>query len=299
MFRKLTLFWILSLIGTWEVAAQTREELVASSIDGGFPYMLVFEDSQGSSKRAAGIYVRGNGGEWDPAFLGKVLPKPVSGGVSVLLEMAAYSELHEVLVIRDGKIHLLNVRSREKDSQSFFIFGERNAAVKHPVSGDLLQIPAVHDVNDVSFFTQEVDFDDAHAQMILISVKSDRVPTGNGMTFAVFVEIKENPAPGEQSFSLLHEPVLLDWKYMDRTELSGRSIEEENETELISTLAATPFLKVRADDPEILKSWRELMKDFRDQKISLAKLKKGLTDRSTREIKLAGSYPYILSLIHI
>lgn len=296
MFRKLMLFWILSLMGTWEVRAQSREELVASSTDGGFPFMLVFEDAQGGSKRAPGIYVRGEGGSWDPAFLGKVLPKPVSGGVSARLEMAAYTELHEILVIRDGRIHMLNVGSRENAFNTYLVFGEGDAALRHPVSGDLIQVPVVEDVNDVSFYTEDLLLDDINAQLILVSIKSKRVPTGDGLTFAVLVEIKESPASGEKSFKLLYQPTLLEWKFLDRTELSDRVINKKGEAELVSSLSTIPFLRAKSNEPDLLKAWRRLMKDYREQKIGLVGVRRGLMGLETKEISLEASYPYIDSV---
>jgi hypothetical protein len=292
--------WILSLFlflgtGMREGIAQSREELVASPQDGGFPYMLVFEDPQGGSKRAPGIYVRGEGGAWIQTFSGRVLPKSVAGGVSAALEMSAYTELYESAVIRNGKLLVFNVDSREGNAGSYLELGSPGYEVLHPVSREPILIPSIEDMRDLSIVTKEVSLDDDRVlELVLVSIKTDKGASGGGITLALSLEMSKNDQEGiAGGFKLVFPPLLLDWEFEDRLTLENRIRENESGVGLLSKLALAPLLRHKTTDNGILKTWRLAHQDYRDGKMTFAGLRQKLKSLSTKQIQLQESTPYI------
>lgn len=276
-----------------DVRAQSREEFVVSAGDGGSPYMLVFKDERGGSRRDPGIYVRGEDSDWVLAFPGKILQKPVSGGLSLLLhEMTAISGNHEAIAVIDGKIVLFDVHSRHDDPNTYLVLGEGAAEVRHPVSGERIQVPLIENLENLELHEEQgSDQHENHLHMVLFSIRSDRVPSGDGLTIGMTIDVK-NTLRGEGNFHLRYNPVLLDWSCDCGGELANRVLSLDDSAGFISRLATVPFTRVRPFDPPLMKYWRGLLADFSRGDITLRDFERK-TDLKKAGAHLSDTLPYI------
>ncbi len=261
---------VASLLGVFLIGqseAASREEIVTSIHSGGAPYLISFEDAQGTSTMEPGLYVRGEDGHWKLAFSGSISPAPLRGGLHLQLSLGRVTGRSESIGIIDNKILLFSSLSRSDQSDSYVLLSSAGSSLKlkEPLTNQTAQIPLVENPRDVSFFETTVEKGGSQLQVVIISLKHHSA-LGTGLTFAFVLKAADNEGG---AMRLAYDPVLLDWNYLNQAQVASRFISRPHQSfGFVSQIVLDALSNQRPEDSIELTKWRRQLSRVAQGQIS-------------------------------
>ena len=92
--------------------ANANTDQVVTSQDGQRPYLIVTADDEGASKRAPGVYVADEKGQWHQVLAGKLLSGRFTHGILSQLQLTQFDQRYESIAVIDGKLTLFSVNTK-------------------------------------------------------------------------------------------------------------------------------------------------------------------------------------------
>lgn len=285
-------FILALLLCVTNLSAQSREEAVISPF-GGVPYLIVRSDETGQSKKEPGFYVRvaedansAEGQDWRKAISGNIFIRPVTGGVSLPLAMGKWTSRYEVIVVANGQIVLANIHADETTGEGLSIFGEGEAQILDPLSGEAIRVPKISSTADFSLHEEEfVDTGlNQKAQLILVSIKADNLPYGDGITFAAVLSADENDESTGSNIKFAYPPVLLDYEFVERSQLRRRFQKVGEYYRLFSKAIIKKFARTRETDSEMMASWKAFLAQFTSGDLDFQAIEAALRTRERSQL---------------
>jgi hypothetical protein len=236
------------------VAFANTETIVSSIYDGNSPYIVVSEDSVGSSAREPGIYGPNAAGEYLPLIKGHVLVGGVSKGIIQQFSITKENRRYPWLSVVDGKLYLYELGSADGTSQPSVIEIGSEQFPLVDVNGLHVDLPPITNISDVQVAAVDHTRDN---QAFAISL---RVPGaslfGDGITFVGFLASgldQPSHAP------LLHGPLtVIDYKFQFYSDLMGLFVGGNERPQAFSRLILQSTLARRGKaEASTLKAWRE------------------------------------------
>lgn len=194
------------------LASASSEILSQSVIDGRHPFLLVFNDKQGGSRREPGIYVQNESGVWSPAVNGNLLRGSTINGILAQLQVSSYTHRYESVAVIEGKIRVFDLQSSASDPQSYLTIGDNKAAIMDPFTGTQVRIGAVQSVADVAVHGGNVT---STGQIVIVSIRQPNM-FGDGVTFAFKLKY---PSTNQAAISTFVQPILLDYRFIPEGQL--------------------------------------------------------------------------------
>ncbi len=212
--KNTLLVCLLSILVNQKISFANTE--VMYNIDGSTPYMIVYKDNVGASKRAPGIY-KADGSNWIEIFQGKLLSLKGKHGVAhPLKEVSRFTSLFDSIIVIDGELVLFNWDSDQKNPESFTNFSN-SSVLRDPLSRLPIKLNEITSLDQISVV--EVDSLDDY-QTILVSVSQESL-YGNGFTF--FANLSFN----SEGPRIIGVPYIINYDFLKSHELKKLYIEEE------------------------------------------------------------------------
>ncbi|PIR23902.1 MAG: hypothetical protein COV44_00375 [Deltaproteobacteria bacterium CG11_big_fil_rev_8_21_14_0_20_45_16] len=242
---------------TPDLIAQRAEEVITSAFGGGSPFLIVYDDPQGSSRReSSGLYVRADG-KWKKVFDGNFFPTPRVGGVQLQLEITKFTDRYEILSVVDGRLGIFSIESAQDSVGSFAEIGSDLIKIKDPVSKARFKLPKIENLDDIRAIQRLVDGPDGPLQLIIVSTKFQSVH-GEGISFVLALDPRNQI--GTQ-INLLQDPILLDWNFHPKSDLESMIVTKAPRPSAISLNLLRSFEEPQVFDNPSLKQWRGMLRD--------------------------------------
>jgi len=243
-------------LGGSHLAAQRAEEVITSPFGGGTPYLIVYDDPDGSSRReSSGLYVRADG-KWKKVFDGNFFPTPRVGGVQLQLEITKFTDRYEILSLVDGRLGIFSIESDQNSVGSFSEIGGNLIKIKDPISKSRFKLPAIENLEDIHVIQKLVESPQGPLQLILVSTKFKSMH-GEGVSFVLVMDPKDQRSG---QIKLLQDPILLDWDFHPKSDLEAMVNTKNARPSVISLNLLRAFEEPQTFDNDILQAWRELLR---------------------------------------
>ncbi len=265
VFTNLTSIVALSL-GIQSAFAGAREEIIHSRF-GGNPYLVVYDDEHGQSTRPPGIYTRTESHHWQLLLQGEAFLRPVAGGLSLELDIAELTGRYESVAILNGRVNLFSVRSDARNPASFIDLGSDNARIRDPLTHQYIKIPPIQNIRDVTVYQTTVE---DNYQVILVSIRNPNNAQGDGVTFAVVLDIDSNVGSENKELKMLYDPILLDWNFAEDTSALSQRLYLPHRGESAGFISRNFMLQYsinRKSDNAVIAEWRHQIREFLAGKI--------------------------------
>ncbi|MBL7663923.1 MAG: hypothetical protein JNM93_02230 [Bacteriovoracaceae bacterium] len=210
---KVLFVLILTLFSLGTAVANT--ELVVN-YQGVNPYLLVFKDDEGASKRAPGIYASIDK-DWKLIFPGELFrDREFHGIFTQLTDISNQTQNYESLAIINGKIILFNINSNFEDENSFIDLSGKNGQLSDLASGQQIEVLPITNSRDVTL--HKINNSTKNQYTLLFSVKQNLPGLGTGLTFFLNLSITSK---GPLATWPTVPPMVIDYKYKPLSEITS------------------------------------------------------------------------------
>ncbi|MBI3535124.1 MAG: hypothetical protein HY072_06530 [Deltaproteobacteria bacterium] len=252
----------LSLIFIPFLGVEANTDFMYRAQDGKNPYLFVFKDEDGGSKRSPGIYIFRDKGEPELIFRGDILKGGTIQGNLEEFPISKETRLYESVVILDEKILIFDLNSDASDTSTFLQIGSRELLLHDPFSGEVVILDSVRTLQDISIYSLNVFHESNYfLQPVLFSVKQHG-SFGNGVTFLVLFKSSDN----SKKLEIVRTEVL-DYRFYNTSELKKLDpATSQSDLCIVSPLYLKFYGRPQAKEPHYVARWRQRLREYVDKR---------------------------------